>query len=151
MPHTATTSPTARKRSPRARRLAAALAGAAAVAALSTLTAPTASAAVPPPDGSSWDHVYSGDGVKVYIKEHGDIVSVCDTAANGHSAWVTVDDLTINRSGYKLVASGGKGTCASHSAAQGIKYDMDEGDRFGLNYEGAGGNGSYYVSFVNDH
>ncbi|MEU3841598.1 hypothetical protein AB0E88_16395 [Streptomyces sp. NPDC028635] len=150
MPHTSA-SPTSVPRSPRPRRLAAALAGAAALAALATITAPSASAAVAPPSGTSWDHVWSGTGVKVYVKEHGDIVSVCDTAANGHSAWVTVDDVTANRSGYKLTASGGKGTCASHSAAEGIRYDMDEYDRFGLNYEGAGGRGSYYVSFVNDH
>ncbi|MGV9630030.1 hypothetical protein [Streptomyces sp. NPDC003487] len=146
MTHTTTA-----QRSPHGRRTVAALLGAAALAALTTLTAPSASAAVAPPGGSSWDHVWSGNGVKVYVKEHGDIVSVCDTAANGHSAWVTVDDLTANRSGYKLVASGGKGTCASHSASEGIKYDMDEYDRFGLNYEGAGGNGSYFVSFVNHH
>ena len=150
MPHT-TASPGVTRRFTRGRRTVAAVFGAAALAALTTLTAPSAVAAVVPPSGSSWDHTYSGAGVKVYVKEHGDIISVCDTSANGHSAWVTVDDITANISGYKLTAGGGKGTCASHLASEGGRYNLREYDRIALNFEGEGGNGSYYVSFVNDH
>lgn len=134
-----------------ASRTVAALFGAAALATLTTVTAPSAVAAVAPPSGTSWDHVYSGAGVKVYVKERGDIVSVCDTSANGHAAWVTVSDMDANLAGYKLTARGGKGSCASHLASEGYRYNMIEYDRIGLNFEGGADNGSYYVSFVNDH
>lgn len=127
------------------RRTAAALLGAAALAGLTMATAPSATAA------TKWDHTYSGTGVKVYVKEHGDIITVCDTSKNGHSAWVAVMDNTDNIDHYLLKASGGKGTCATHKASQGGKYDLGEYSRIALNFEGAGGNGSYYVSYMNDH
>jgi hypothetical protein len=149
MPYTST-SPTATTRSRRGRRTVAALFGAAALGALAIVTAPSATAAEAP-DGTTWDHTWTGTGVAVYVEEHGDIISVCDTSANGHSAWVTVDDITDNITGYKLTASNGKGTCATHSASQGGRYDLRENNRIALNYEGAGGNGTYAVSFVNDH
>ncbi|PBC78156.1 hypothetical protein BX265_2917 [Streptomyces sp. TLI_235] len=48
-------------------------------------TATSASAAVDPP-GGSWDHtctaVDSAHGGTVYVEEHGDVVSVCDSAAD---------------------------------------------------------------------
>ncbi|WP_432589112.1 hypothetical protein ABVG11_30300 [Streptomyces sp. HD1123-B1] len=135
----------------RARRTVAALVGAAALAALGTMNAPTATAAPAPPGGSSWDHVWSGSGVKVYVKERGDIVSVCDTAANGHSAWTTVDRLNPDIEGYKMYARGGKGTCTSHSAAEGGRYNLAEGGQYTLNFEGRGDNGGSVAGFVNDH
>ncbi|WP_327419890.1 hypothetical protein OG612_41680 [Streptomyces sp. NBC_01527] len=144
-----TTLSTVAKRARLGRRTAAALLGAAALTGLTTVTAPSAGAVEAPSSG--WDHTYSGRGVRVYVEEHGDIISVCDTSTNGHSAWVTVDDLTQNRSGYKVTASGGRGSCATRRASDGIKYNPDEGMRIGLNYEGEGGNGSYAVTFVNDH
>ncbi|GGT36484.1 hypothetical protein [Streptomyces purpureus] len=125
--------------------------GAAALTALTTVTAPSASAAVAPPGGSSWDHTWSGDGVKVYVKEHGDVISVCDTSANGHSAWVLVMDISVDKTAYELKATGGKGTCASHTASEGGRYNLAENHRIALNFEGRGLQGSYYVSFVNDH
>ncbi|MFC9425368.1 hypothetical protein [Streptomyces sp. NPDC056987] len=140
-----TTTPTIVPRRARlGRRAAAALLGAAALTGLTTVTAPTAGAA-------TWDHTYSGKGVTVYVKERGDIIKVCDTSKNGHSAWVAVMDISNNIDHYKLKASGGKGTCATHRASEGGRYDLAEYSRIALNYEGAGGNGSYYVSYVNDH
>lgn len=144
-----TTSPSAAKRARLGRRTATGLLGAAALTGLTAVTAPSAGAVVDP--GIKWDHTYSGTGVKVYVEEHGDIISVCDTSANDRSAWVTVSDITNNISGYKLMASRGKGSCATHQASDGSRYDQREGSRIALNFEGAGGNGSYYVSFVNDH
>jgi hypothetical protein len=143
-------SPTVTRRSRRGSRAVAALLGAAALGALAVVSAPSAVAAEPP-DGTSWDHTWTGTGVTVYVEEHGDVISVCDTSANSHSAWVTVDDITDNITGYKLTASGGKGSCATHQASQGGRYDLRENNRIALNYEGNGGGGSYAVSFVNDH
>ncbi|MFD5702202.1 hypothetical protein [Streptomyces lasiicapitis] len=142
---------TDRHRSRRARRTVAALVGAAALATLGTVNAPTATAGPVPPGGSSWDHVWSGTGVKVYVKERGDIISVCDTAANGHSAWTTVDRLNPDVEGYKMYARGGKGTCTSHSAAEGGRYNLAEGGQYTLNFEGRGDNGGTVAGFINDH
>ncbi|ARX84668.1 hypothetical protein SMD44_04119 [Streptomyces alboflavus] len=142
---------TALHRSRRARRTVAALVGAAALATLGAVNAPTATAGPVPPGGSSWDHVWSGAGVKVYVKERGDIISVCDTAANGHSAWTTVDRLNPDIEGYKMYARGGKGTCTSHSAAEGGRYNLAEGGQYTLNFEGRGDNGGSVAGFINDH
>ncbi|QIB44413.1 hypothetical protein [Streptomyces aureoverticillatus] len=142
---------TDRHRSRRARRTVAALVGAAALATLGTVNAPTATAGPVPPGGSSWDHVWSGTGVKVYVKERGDIISVCDTAANGHSAWTTVDRLNPDVEGYKMYARGGKGSCTSHSAAEGGRYNLAEGGQYTLNFEGRGDNGGTVAGFINDH
>lgn len=141
---------TAVKRPLHGRRVAAALAGSAALVALTATAAPTAQAAIAPPSGGSWDHIYTGTGVTVYVKEHGDVVSVCDTSANGHSAWAQVMDTTTSRY-YIVTASGGKGTCASHSADESYKYDIPEDTWVNVLFEGAGGQGTYTVSFFNDH
>ncbi|MFJ3365809.1 hypothetical protein [Streptomyces anthocyanicus] len=111
--------------------------------------APAAAATELP--GINWDHTYSGTGVKVYVEEYGDVISVCDTSANGHSAWVWVGDSTNNIDHYKLTASSGKGSCATRRANDGSRYNLREYSRIALNFEGAGGRGSYYVSYVNDH
>ncbi|MFC7304209.1 hypothetical protein ACFQVC_08295 [Streptomyces monticola] len=140
-----TTAPLAAKRTGLGRRAAAALLGAAALTGMATVTAPSAGAA------AGWDHTYSGTGVKVYVEERGDIVRVCDTSANGHSAWVAVMDNDNNIDHYKLKAAGGKGSCATNRASEGGRHNLAEYSRIALNFEGKGGNGSYYVSFVNDH
>ncbi|MCX0241905.1 hypothetical protein [Streptomyces drozdowiczii] len=36
---------------------------------------------------------------------YGDIISVCDTSANGHAAFVKVDDWDLNTSHYKATVS----------------------------------------------
>ncbi|MET7495034.1 hypothetical protein [Streptomyces sp900116325] len=143
-------SPTGSGRSRSRRRIVAALLGAAALATLGTVTAPSAFASPAPPGGGTWDHAWSGGGATVYVEEHGDLVSVCDTSSNGHSAWVAVIDEDTGGS-YKMTASGGKGTCKSHSAADGNYYNIPEGDKITLNWDGAGDNGGYAASFINDH
>ncbi|MGQ4491087.1 hypothetical protein LRE75_20930 [Streptomyces sp. 372A] len=145
---TATT--VAGKRSRLRRRSTAALLGAAAFAGLTTVTATPAGAAEAP-TGINWDHTWNGRGVRVYVEEHGDIISVCDTSANGHAAFVTVDDWDLNISHYKATVKTGKGTCVTHRASQGGKYNLHEYSNIGLTFEGEGGQGSYAVNFVNDH
>ncbi|CAM5432397.1 hypothetical protein STENM223S_07805 [Streptomyces tendae] len=132
------------------RRTTAALVGAVAAAGLTAVTATPAGAAGAP-TGINWDHVWNGTGVRVYVEEYGDIISVCDTSANGHSAFVTVDDWDLNISHYKATVSTGKGTCVTHRASQGGKYNLHEYSNIGLTFEGKGGQGSYAVNFVNDH
>ncbi|MEU8137205.1 hypothetical protein [Streptodolium elevatio] len=149
MPHPSAPSTTTR-RFPRGRHIVAALFGAAALASLGVVTAPSAGAATLP-SGIAWDHIYSGPGVKVYVKEHGDMISVCDTSANGHAAWVAVDNVSDNISGYKLSVTTGKGTCATRQATQGGRYDLAEYSTIGMSYEGQGGLGSTYSAWSNDH
>lgn len=149
MSHTSPSSVITRRFS-RGRRTVAALFGAAALASLGIVTAPSAGAAELP-GGIAWDHVYSGPGVKVYVEEHGDVISVCDTSANGHAAWVAVDNVSDNISGYKLVVSTGNGSCATHKASQGGRYDLGEYSTIGMSYEGQGGLGSTYSAWFNDH
>ncbi|WP_433243055.1 hypothetical protein [Actinomadura nitritigenes] len=115
-------------------------------------TAGNASAGqLPPAPSGGWDHHWHGTGVDVYVEEHGDMIYVCDTSANGHSAWVAADDITLNISGYKQTVTTGAGTCTGHDASDGAKYDLAEGSRISLNYDGVGTNGEYVTSFVNDH
>ncbi|WP_406453170.1 hypothetical protein OG782_20975 [Streptomyces sp. NBC_00876] len=148
--HRTARSPSATKRSRLGRRATAALLGAVALAGLSSVTASPATAAEAP-TGINWDHTWNGKGVRVYVEEHGDYISVCDTAANGHSAFVTVDDVDLNISHYKAKVTTGKGTCVTHKASQGGRYNLHEWSEIGLTFEGEGGRGSYAVNFVNDH
>ncbi|KAB2385926.1 hypothetical protein [Actinomadura montaniterrae] len=127
-------------------------AGTMALAAAAIMATAGNASASEPPDGIVWDHTYSYStvpGVKVYVEEHGDIVSVCDTSANGHSATVRVED----RVGYTylLVADNGKGSCDSAQASDGGQYNLFEGDTIGLHMTGDGDYSSAYPTFVNDH
>ncbi|WP_406094093.1 hypothetical protein [Streptomyces sp. NBC_01013] len=149
MQHT-TSAPGATRRSRLRRRSAAALVGAAALAGLAAVTTSPATAAEAP-TGINWDHTWNGAGVRVYVEEHGDIISVCDTAANGHAAFVTVVDSDLNIDHYEAKVSTGKGTCVTHQASQGGRYNLHEYSNIGLTFEGEGGLGSYAVNFVNDH
>ncbi|WP_406447287.1 hypothetical protein OG782_00800 [Streptomyces sp. NBC_00876] len=135
-------------RSGRGRRAVAVLLGAAAVAALTTITAPAAVAA-PEPPGGSWDHIYSAPGVRVYVVEHGDYISVCDTAANGHGAVVQVRATTIWPYDYQMTALAGNGTCSSHRASDGARYDLDEVG-IDLEFDGDGGEWGGSGYFLND-
>ncbi len=94
--------------------------------------ATSASATVDPPSGG-WDHTWttsdSNPGGTAYIAEYGDIVSVCDTDADGVSPRVQI--AVQYPSGayhirYTLTASGGEGACASARASQGGIYDLPE-------------------------
>ncbi|MFF7879263.1 hypothetical protein ACH40F_14795 [Streptomyces sp. NPDC020794] len=101
-------------------------------------TATSASATVDPPSGG-WDHTWtttdSTPGGTVYIAEYGDIVSLCDTDADGYAPRVQI--ASQNGSGaydirYTLTASGGEGACVSARASQGGVYDLPENTEIGV-------------------
>ncbi|NIH84571.1 hypothetical protein [Amycolatopsis granulosa] len=56
---------------------------------------------------------------KVYVKVHEDIISICDTKADGFKPHLRVftEDSKIQR--YEFWAKYGNGTCDSRSASQG--------------------------------
>lgn len=123
-------------------------AGALAFAAAAVVSTAGSALADPGPPGIVWDHTYKATGVVVYVEEHGDIVSVCDTAANGHRAEADVEDDGVGLR-YTLSVTAGKGSCKTAQASDG--HDMGEGDLIGIAY---GGNGKYPAAvstFVNDH
>ncbi|XRQ09526.1 hypothetical protein ACN3XK_01030 [Actinomadura welshii] len=124
-------------------RIGRALAGTVAVTAATVMaTTGTASADIPP--GIDWDHTFTAPGVKVYVEEYGDFISVCDSKANGHAARVYVAGY------YDMKASGGSGTCETHRARDGGKYNLRENDRIYLYYRGDD-NGNHGSSYFNDH
>lgn len=106
-----------------------------------------------PPDGINWDHTYKATGVVVYVEEHGDIVSVCDTAANGHAAEVEVQDQApeFYPPDYTIRATNGKGSCKTAQASDGKTYDMYEGDNVDLYFDGNTGTYNHTAEFLNDH
>ena len=115
-------------------KIAALVATTAFVAGGTLLTATSASATVDPP-GGSWDHTWkttdANKGGTVYVEENGDVVSVCDSAADGLSARA---DIAVEESSvpgaydtrYTLVASGGLGSCATARASDGGTHDLPE-------------------------
>ncbi|TDD60226.1 hypothetical protein E1293_45910 [Actinomadura darangshiensis] len=124
------------------------IAGTMAIAAATVMaTAGAASADIPP--GIHWDHTWSELGVKVYIEEHGDIISVCDTAANGGSATLRVINLD-HYSEYTAKVTNGAGSCTTHDAGDGGKYNLKEGDRIDVGISG-GGSVKEHRLFLNDH
>ncbi|MFB7446828.1 hypothetical protein ACFC01_52920 [Streptomyces mirabilis] len=88
------------------------------------------------PDGSSWDHTWttadSAQGGTVYVEEHGDVIKVCDTAADGLAPRIQVWAETSIAGEYALrytgISSGGLGSCSTYSASDGGSYDLPEGD-----------------------
>jgi hypothetical protein len=108
------------------------------------VTAGSASANDTP--GINWDHTFSGRGATVYVEEHGDIIELCDSVANGHSAWIDVNGQYIMR------VSGGKGSCVSHQASDGAAYNLPEGEYIALYWDGEGRSSTNFGSgFQNDH
>ncbi|MDX3434388.1 hypothetical protein PV664_36850 [Streptomyces sp. ME01-18a] len=122
--------------------------GALAVAA-AIVAAPGSAFATDTP-GINWDHVWTATGVKLYVEEHGDIVSVCDTSANGiaASAVVLVEGEAYSR--YQLTTDGGAGTCVTAEAGDGGKFDLPEGKYIALSYDGNGGEEAF-AQYLNDH
>ncbi|WTX01132.1 hypothetical protein OG216_47845 (plasmid) [Streptomycetaceae bacterium NBC_01309] len=145
MPRSSATPTT--KRSRRARRVVGGLFGAAALATLSAVAAPSASAGTDPVP-TTWDHKYTAPGVTVYVKEYGDVISVCDSAANGYSAWVHVSE--PYGPGYSMQI-GGYGSCVTRSASNGGAYDLQENVQIGLNFIGAAAGTGAYKTFINDN
>ncbi|MGW8885086.1 hypothetical protein [Streptomyces sp. NPDC055749] len=127
-------------------------AGAIAFAAATLMVTPgNASAAEPPSIGWEWDHILSASGVKVYVEEHGDIIAVCDTQANGDSAMVQVRSSDMWPYNYEMTASGGNGTCKTHRASDGAKYNLPEGREVDLWFDGNGGTFDGEGGFTNDN
>jgi hypothetical protein len=121
-----------------------------ALAATTLITTSGNASAVEPP-GIQWDHVYSATGVRIYVKEYGDIISVCDTKANGYAAFVEVRDINAWPYNYEMKASGGKGTCKTHRASDGARYNLPEHIPVDLYFDGNSLAVNNEVSFVNDH
>lgn len=119
-------------------KIAALVATTAFVAGGTLMTATAASATVDPP-GGSWDHTWkttdAAKGGTVYVEENGDVVSVCDSAADGLSA--RADVAVQSSSGqydvrYHLVSSNGLGSCATARASDGGTHDLPEHVNIGV-------------------
>ena len=141
-------------------KIAALVATTAFVAGGTLLTATSASATVDPP-GGSWDHTWkttdADKGGTVYVEENGDVVSVCDSAADGLSARA---DIAVEESSvpgaydtrYTLVASGGLGSCATARASDGGTHDLPEHVSIGVTvYLGPDFQHASDHYYLNDH
>lgn len=130
------------------------LAGATALAA-ATLMMSGATASAQPDPGIDWDHIFNpnsptGSGVRVYVEEYGDIVSVCDSAKDGKSATAVVTDLGYSPSReYSMTVSSGYGTCKTHRASDGGKYNLHEKNYVAITYWAKGEDN--YAEYYNDH
>ncbi|MFI7072608.1 hypothetical protein [Micromonospora sediminicola] len=125
-----------------------AFAGAAALTVAVVVAWPGSAAASPEPPGDGWDHVFSAKGVTVYVEEYGDVISVCDTLANGHNAWVSVSDASDWV--YSATVNSGAGSCSTHRASEGGIYNLREGREFLLDFAGST-EGAYLEAFSNNH
>jgi hypothetical protein len=136
------------------RKIAGILVGGATVIGSLAFAAP-ASASPSPPQGGSWDHVWtstdSTHGATVYVEEHGDVIDVCDTASDGHLAEVRVawdfDSFIIRASGY--------GVC---TVSTNVNHDLPEAQMSNnitvsvyRNSTSSGPVNLYKTFFVNDH
>ncbi|NIH81548.1 hypothetical protein [Amycolatopsis viridis] len=92
----------------------------------------TASAAPLPPGGGSWDHVWKGSSgdFTIYVKEYGDVVSICDTKADGKTPTVWVGPGNGHTTQYWFTAPGGKGACNTKSSSDGAKYRLKRGQKY---------------------
>ncbi|MEU4520322.1 hypothetical protein AB0F52_16685 [Amycolatopsis sp. NPDC024027] len=139
-------------------KIAALVATTAFVAGGTLMTATSASATVDPP-GGSWDHTWTttdaDKGGTVYVEENGDVVSVCDTAADGLSARVDVavqESTGGYRVVYRLTASGGLGSCATARASDGGTHDLPEHVNIGVAvYLGPNYQHTSNHYYLNDH
>ena len=120
-------------------KIAAVVATTAFVAGGSLMTATSASATVDPP--GSWDHTWTttdaAKGGTVYIQENGDVVSLCDTAADGLAPRfdVSVEESTVPGAydtRYTLTASGGFGSCLTTRASDGGSHNLPENWNIGV-------------------
>ncbi|MFI5592428.1 hypothetical protein ACIA5G_45775 [Amycolatopsis sp. NPDC051758] len=139
-------------------KIAALVATTAFVAGGTLLTATSASATVDPP-GGSWDHTWkttdANKGGTVYVEENGDVVSVCDSFADGLAARARV---SVQQSSgayyerYTLVASGGLGSCATARASDGGTHDLPEHVSIGVTvYLGPDFQHASDHYYLNDH
>jgi hypothetical protein len=122
------------------------------IASVGGLALASPAAASDPGGGGSWDHTWVSDngGATLHVMEHGDLVELCDTKADGMSVHVDVD-VAGGGGGYYLQNSAGNGTCVAVSATTAAKYDLPEGKTIDIwlstsdLYDQVGG------SYLNDH
>ncbi|OXM73055.1 MULTISPECIES: hypothetical protein [Amycolatopsis] len=101
-----------------------------------------------------YDHVWpDNDGTaKVYVKENGDVLSVCDTKADGKAARMHVYVGDEGDPRYSAYATNGKGTCVTRRAKDGGAYNLPEGRRIWVYFGNEDGAGNWTSrSYVNDH
>lgn len=95
-------------------------------------TASSASANEAPPGGGGWDHIWftsdANSGGTLYVEEHGDIVQLCDSAADGYAPRASISDGTPQGT-YTIVGAGGFGACTTVMASDGAPYDLPESQR----------------------
>lgn len=122
------------------------------------VSATSASAAPARPAPEDWDYIWttsdsSPHGGTVYVLEHGDVVEICDTAADGYTPRVKVFTQASNgqyNERYTFAATGGNGGCVVHRATDGGVYDLPENDNIAVSvYLGpnAGYKGSEHIYF----
>jgi hypothetical protein len=124
-------------------------------------TASAASASVAPPGGGGWDHTWTTVDAKhggtVYVEEHGDVVSLCDTAADGYAPRAEVstqDSVGTYDIKYTITGAGGYGACTTYSASNGGKYDLPENDNIMISIwlgPTKPGPGFKWYTYLNDH
>ncbi|NIH81888.1 hypothetical protein FHX46_004418 [Amycolatopsis viridis] len=126
--------------------LAAGAITATATAVLATTGAAAATTYTPP---GGWDHTWStpDHSATVYVEEHGDVIKLCDTKANGNSAQVLVFQHGWRKAWW---TAKGNGTCVMHRASEGDPYDLDEVETK-LYFHGAETEADTIRSFSNDH
>ncbi|MEO3822898.1 hypothetical protein [Actinomadura sp. B10D3] len=133
------------------------LAGTMALAAAAIMATGGTASADEPPGGIVWDHKWSATGIRVYVEEHGDIVSICDSSANGHSAKAYVSAYYGGHHNpsqeYFMKAANGYGSCKTHRASEGGVYNLPEGAAWeiAINYDGDGDGNYAQRRFINDH
>ncbi|MFF3765758.1 hypothetical protein ACFYYR_16960 [Streptomyces sp. NPDC001922] len=98
---------------------------------------------------AGWDHSFGpnisgSSGVRVYVQERGDIVKLCDTKKDGYSAELEVGEDGYSGSSYGMSVTTGAGTCKTHRAADGAKYNLDENNGVSFGFWAKGPNSSAY-------
>lgn len=76
--------------------------------------------------GETWDRAYTFNGISAYVREYGDVIKVCDTAANSFAATMDVHSYAGGGKFYTIKVTGGNGTCVTHRASDGGVYDLPE-------------------------
>jgi hypothetical protein len=115
----------------------------------------SAAAGTPPPH--VWDHRWTTSGATLYVQEHGDVVSLCDSAANGIRPGAIVGWFTSTGwHAYDMLATGGNGSCKSISANSNpcVRCNIPEGVTVRVSFYGANspsGPARIEKTFVNDH
>lgn len=127
-------------------------AGALMLAVAAVAAVPGSASAMVVVPGGGWDHVWTAAGVSVSVEEHGDIVMLCDTSANGHAARADIYLASGGTPRYSLIAEG-NGNCIEVAASNGGPYNLPENQNITIYYNGTGLESEGYAAAVwsNDH